>query len=165
MRRLTSAILIGGLVAASLLAGCGGGGGGGNGGGGGDGGGGDTQGIVLTGTVENWNPSGYTPAVGVTVKLGNYSGVTNSVGAFSIQLPVGVTVQQMFPSLDLVTPPADYVFSVEPAAGSDGMPGIPISLVQYPKGGIKTYPAEQITGDVNVWWGNTNSFGTIVILY
>ena len=157
MRSLVTAVLIGGLMAAGLLAGCGGGGGSS-----------PTptdpeQGIVLRGIVEKWTPVGNVPAVGYTVTLkGNRKGVTNAAGAFGIQLDVGETMKTVYPSADPITPPLDYVFSVsEPVTDP---PSPPIFGVEYPKGTVHPpYPAEAIEGGLNVWWGNTNDFGTLVI--
>ena len=146
MGRLSSILLIGGVLATLVVAGCGGGGG--------DGPPPPPQGIKLTGNIQERNPAtgNLQPVRNIKVTFGGYTGTSNSRGSFEIQLPPNTTVQDLYPDI------AFYRFSVE------GIPPAPPPLlVFYPYPGGAPYDPDDILGPSHVWLGDSTYMRTILI--
>ena len=154
MGRLSSILLIGGVLATLVVAGCGGGGGNG----------GDSpppppQGIKLTGNIQQRNPAtgNLQPVANVKVTFGGYTGTSDFLGNYEIPLPLNTTVQDLYPDIGF------YRFTIE-AVGSEGAPPPPpIFTVVYPYPGGAEYPAESILGPFDVWLGDSTDMRTILI--
>ncbi|OFX17568.1 MAG: hypothetical protein A2Z18_07030 [Armatimonadetes bacterium RBG_16_58_9] len=93
----------------------------------------------------------------MAVTFGGYVGVTDFQGNYAIQLPVGVTVKQLYPELGF------YRFSIGPSGTGDTPPPPPPNVVVYPyPGGVEHLP-DSIMGPLAVWNGDSTDMLTILI--